>query len=326
MRKDYRVKQGLRKAFILLGGLIIMGNAGLASLPFTKKVDETRDFRAAEAASVEVEVSSVNIFIKDSEDDGLISFRYYGWSFLKPNIKNGLTEGKAYFHDHSRAIGDIKLNLYLPKDYRGKVSIRSSSGCLNFGSISLGGFRFSASSGNLTGEALTSPEVVLQSSSGNATIGSIQASAVEITRQTGNLKAREVAAESVSVVSTSGSSQIEKMTVKKLQARLTSGRLAIKSLQCAQCEAKTTSGKLELGFAEIAGASVGLISTSGAISLSLPRLAKPSMEIKSVSGSCSADFPLASSTGPGARVWNLQGNDGDLSVQTTSGSVEIRAR
>jgi hypothetical protein len=81
-----------------------------------------------------------------------------------------------------------------------------------------------------------------------------------------------------------------------------------------------------LGFAEIAGASVGLISTSGAISLSLPRLAKPSMEIKSVSGSCSADFPLASSTGPGARVWNLQGNDGDLSVQTTSGSVEIRAR
>jgi hypothetical protein len=326
MKEDYRAKRCALRGLALLGGLIIMGNAGLACLPFTKKVDETRVFRAAEVASVEIEVSSVNVSIKPSDDEGSIRFHYHGWSFAKPDIESGLTAGKASFLDRSRLIGDIRLDLYLPKSYRGMVSMRSSSGCLDFGSINVGAFRFTSSSGNLTGEAITSPEVVIHSTSGNATIGSIQATTLEVARHTGSLKAREVAADSVSLKSSSGSSQIEKMSAKKLQARLTSGSLVVKDLRCIECEAESTSGKLELGFAEFSDARVGVDSHSGAVSLTLPRGAHPSMEIHSVSGSCSSAFPLAGSEAPGARTWKLDGNGGALSVRTTSGSVEIRAR
>jgi hypothetical protein len=285
----------------LLGGVTPRAAGGVGIGPGrTENVDQVKTLPLAGVDRIEVEVVSSDVTVTESAD-GNVTARLAGsvgasGAFVVPELVAESRGGTAVFRvDHKNVNvvmgwyrADLKLEVAIPKGYRGALVVRSVSAGIEIPS----------------GRSWTVLEV--STVSGTVDTGSFTADRFRGHSVSGDLRGT-AAAKAVDLTTTSGS-------------MVFGGLLGDASI-------RTVSGRVDLYWSSFAGsADVG--TTSGDVTLGIPLGTGFRLDAGSTSGRISTDHPVTmqgSTSGPGRR--SLEGTvgagGGTVKVRTVSGSIAI---
>ncbi len=111
-------------------------------------------------------------------------------------------------------------------------------------------------------------------------------------------------------------------------AQTVSGRVAVEAGRVQRLAVETVSGSIDLAAAGLApGGRINVESVSAPVTLSLPRTVSAQLSVNSFSGSINSDAGQVERPryGPGSHLdTRLGGGDGDIRIQSHSGSVRVR--
>jgi len=263
-------------------------------------VDQAKSLPLAGVDRIEVEVVSSNVTIAEGSG-GTLSARLTGAvaasGMLRiPELIAETSGSTASFRvDHKNAgvmLGwyrsDLRLEVAIPKDYRGALRIRSVSADLELP----------------PGRSFTTLEARTVS-------GAIEFGAFTADRFTAH--------------SVSGDIRCDAATA-SADLSTTSGAIIVGGLT-GDCTARTVSGKVELAWTSFAG-SIDVGTTSGDVTLAIPAGSGFRLDAASTSGRISTEHPVAvqgSAAGPGRRTLagDVGSGAGSVKVRTVSGSITI---
>jgi len=111
-------------------------------------------------------------------------------------------------------------------------------------------------------------------------------------------------------------------------AQTVSGRVQVDAGRVQRLAVETVSGSIDLAAAGLApGGRINVESVSASVTLSLPRTVSAQLSVNSFSGSINSDAGQVERPryGPGSHLdTRLGGGDGDIRIQSHSGSVRVR--
>lgn len=111
-------------------------------------------------------------------------------------------------------------------------------------------------------------------------------------------------------------------------AQTVSGRVEVDAGRVQRLAVETVSGSIDLAAAGLApGGRINVESVSASVTLSLPRTVSAQLSVNSFSGSINSDAGQVERPryGPGSHLdTRLGGGDGDIRIQSHSGSVRVR--
>lgn len=283
----------------LLGGITPRSAAGVGP-GRTETVDQVKTLSLSGVDRIEVEVVSSDVTVTESAD-GSATARLTGsvgasGSIVVPELIAEVRGATASFRvDHKNVNvvmgwyrSDLKLEVSIPKGYRGALVVRSVSASIDVPA----------------GRALTTLEA--RTVSGRVTLGAFTADEFRAHTVSGDVEA-DAAAKSADLSSTSG-------------------RIAVGSLK-GDATAHTVSGRVDLSWTAFSGR-VEVGTTSGDVTLSIPAGSGFRLDAGSTSGRISTDHAVAvegSTSGPGRRslAGDVGSGTGSVRVRTVSGSITI---
>jgi DUF4097 and DUF4098 domain-containing protein YvlB len=285
----------------LLGGIAprTAGGVGIGS-GRTETVNQVKTLSLAGVDRVEVEVVSSNVTVTESAD-GNVTARLFGTvgangTLTVPELIAESRGGTASFRVDHRKVNvimgwyraDLKLEVAIPKGYRGALVIRSVSAGIEIPS----------------GRTYTALEV--GTVSGNVDTGSFAADEFRGHSVSGDLRGT-AAAKSVDLTTTSGSMLFDGLV--------------------GGARARTVSGRVELYWSSLKGG-VDVGTTSGDVTLGIPLGSNFLLDAGSTSGRISTDHSVAvQGSTSGAGRHSLDGavgsGGGTVKVRTVSGSITI---
>lgn len=186
--------------------------------------------------------------------------------------------------------GNLVLDVYIPRDYVGGVSIDSVSGDID---VPFGAFR----------------EVSIQSTSGD-------------------IRASELTSSSITIGSTSGDIRIDESHTAELTIDTTSGDIKFEG-GADTVNADTTSGDISLEL-ESVGGEMSVESTSGDVTLVVPSSAAFDLNATSTSGDIDSELPITidgsrRSRGRGDSLEGVVGAGGPaVEIRTVSGDIRLQ--
>ena len=285
----------------LLGGVTPRQAGGVGIGPGrTENVDQVKTLSLAGVDRIEVSVVSSDVSVTESAD-GSVTARLSGTvgasgAFVVPELIAELRGGTAVIRVDHRNVNvimgwyrsDLKLEVAIPKGYRGALAINSVSASIQVP----------------TGRTFTTLDV-----------GSVSGR-IEL----GDFTADEFRAHSVS-------GDIEgNASAKSVDLRTTSGSMTIGGLT-GDATAHTVSGRVGLAWTSFSGR-IDVGTTSGDVTLGIPAGSGFRVDAGSTSGRITTDHPVTvqgSTSGPGRR--SLEGDVGSgvgsVRVRTVSGSIAI---
>jgi DUF4097 and DUF4098 domain-containing protein YvlB len=285
----------------LLGGIPARGAGGVGiAAGRTETVDQVKTLSLTGVSRIEVSVVSSNVTVTESTD-GSVTVRLSGSVGASGNVavpeliaeSRGSTASFRVDHKNVNVVmgwyrADLKLDVAIPKGYRGALSISSVSADIDIPSgrtwtaLDVGSVSGSIDTGSFTADRF----------SGHSVSGALRGTA---------------AAKSVDLSTTSGS-------------------VAFAGLR-GDANVRSVSGRVDLSWTVFSGR-VDVGTTSGDVTLGIPAGSGFRLDAGSTSGSISTTHPVTvqgSTTGSGRHslVGDVGSGDGSVRVRTVSGSITI---
>lgn len=237
----------------------------------------------------------------------------------------------------------LKIDVYLPKNYRDKLAVSSFSGNVSLCPVSPSDLNVSSFSGNIYSKEINTKDVKLSTSSGvietkrvnaeklsissfsgNINTTSTNCNKVDVSTSSGVIKLEDLTSEAVELSSFSGNIQVDKSTTSKMSISTSSGCIEAKKIS-GGLNAQTFSGIINAAFIKL-DEDTNLSTSSGNIKVSIPENNEFSFRADSSSGLVNCDFPVA--IDPAESEHQIRGNVGnggtDVKLSSFSGVIEIK--
>ncbi|MFV0413464.1 MAG: DUF4097 family beta strand repeat-containing protein [Oscillospiraceae bacterium] len=340
---------------LVVGLLIVMGigiNGGLQNIAlpgfWQARLANRQVFSAEEFDTLSLDYSSEKITLLPSSTGEIVLEEYMtSWDaeMLARVNQNGKTLSIQQGRRGLRLFWYGKVNLYLPQQWLGALSLANSSGSVkaeadfalqslrvsgSSGSISLQGIQaekeinLATSSGSIqAGRLQAGGEARLATSSGSVNIEALTAATAEAKASSGSLRFGTAEAATLLAQTSSGSIHFERLAA-NFTLSASSGSVRVEAGE-GEGSARTTSGSVRIALAQLTG-NLALEGSSGSVRLELPQSAAFNFEASTSSGSIKTSFDSALS-------YNQKGNQASgqvgsgpeykVSCHATSGSVRV---
>lgn len=265
-----------------------------------QSIDERESIDVAGLERLVIETTSEEIRVRTGEGPAVLLHFHGTFSAADPEARPRLVVSREGARATGRVerrslaavgwqMGELALEVEVPRAYAGELSVRSVSGEIAAGDLSLVRVDLASTSGDLTAGRIRSEALSLFTVSGEVSVEAAQAATTEFS-------------------SASGTVRIAGLT----------GAL----------RGQTVSGDQDLVFAA-APQQVQLQSTSGEVSLRLPAASAFRLEARSTSGDVTCRLPIqldeyASGAGRNSLAGTVGGGGGVIGVRTVSGDIRIQ--
>ncbi len=326
---------------------------------YIHNVNEEESFTTTDIKNINIESSSSDInLIK--YDDSEVKVHIYGKLYTKDKnqkddqiikLNNGLLDiretPKKYINILSFNLGvltnsnKLKIDLYIPRDYKENIIIDSSSGSIKADNLNLKKLDINTYSGEIDLKDVSAKDISFESSSGKISADNIETDDLEMKTYSGNNDYKSINAEKVCFESSSGNMSLGTVNAKKIAGDTYSGNIAVDKLTSDDVNLEASSGKITLGdvivkkikcvtysgdvaFNNAALNNTQIETSSGNVILKLLEESEFNLDAENSSGNIKCDFPLVN-TGEGKH--QLKGVVGEgsnsIKIQTFSGDIEI---
>jgi lia operon protein LiaG len=315
-------------------------------------VKETADLLGIDTIRVETTSSDITLISDDSNE--IKAHFYGGYSCSSKSFKPELIVSKdgdkllVKVNESVNGvmlsfISNLKLDVYIPSQFAESVEVKSASGTVESGELSVKDFSVETSSGDIETDFINAENALFDTNSGEmkikgrftglnakSTSGDIVSDTVEAATSkfestSGSIRFNGKFTE-LSVKSTSGDISSDSVEAATSELESSSGEIAI-SGNLAAITAMTTSGDIILSSSE-KPQTIQIKTNSGETRLKLPDSAGFKLACKSSSGEINSDFPVTviTTNGKYENEHELNGTvgDGSGSVTITSSSGDIR--
>lgn len=296
-----------------------MGRKGGSFMWFGGKVvlKNTEEFETVGIENIDITYSSENVIFFHSDNESIVIKEY-----LRKNRKDETRmekEGNTLVVEKTDGVsfsffggwwGNERIEVYLPKDYKGNIKTRVSSGNIQTNvPLELGTFELKASSGNITCGEITASEFTAEASSGNITVEAVDA-----------LRKCRTTSGNITVRGGNGDTR----------ASANSGNIDVREIS-GSFDGSATSGNIDVDFVQ-AGSKITASASSGNVEIKIPEETWVSYEGSASSGNIKTDFDdsltynregkYASGTYAGGGT----GAETEIRTDTTSGNIRVRFR
>ena len=278
------------------------------------KVDEqkTEALQSLNDISIKTVGENINIITSDTDE---VKAHFYGSYFssnkdFKPELTvvraGDKLEIKVEYKPNIMMFtfrSNLKLDVYIPKQFAGNLESTSTSGEIAADSFTLESFTGKTTSGNLEIKLINAKEANIHTLSGETKINGTY--------------------DSFTFKSTSGNLDSTALVSKESIVDSTSGEINIAGTP-GDINATSSSGNVDLEYTDFSN-KVDIRTTSGEVTLKLPGSAGFNLDYSGTSGDVECAFPI---TVTGSRADNkLKGTvgsgEGAIKVRTTSGNLNI---
>lgn len=319
---------------------------------YANKVDieEIADLQGIDTIYVETTSSDITLTSSDSNEVRAHFYGSYSTSSnsFKPELVVTRNGDKLLIKIEDSVglvlsyISNLRLEVYIPSQYSESVKVKSASGKVVFGELSIKELSLETSSGNIQTEAVSAQkanidtssgevkfkgkftELKVKSTSGDIISDNVEAEDSKFESSSGAIKFNGKFSE-LTAISTSGDITSASIETKSSKFESSSGEIAV-SGSLANITAKTTSGDITLSSTENPQ-TILIITNSGRTRLELPDSAGFKLTCKSGSGEINSDFPVTVITTNNRNEHKLDGTVGDgigsVKITSTSGDINI---
>ncbi len=304
-----------------IAGIIFFIQYGVSGFSFSnidsyeKTINEEKTSELHEITSISIESQSEDINIISTNSSELKAHFYGGYSSgnksYKPELVLSKDEGRMHIKidDNHNGLNinyrsNLKLDVYIPSPFSESISVKSISGEVTTGDLSIKNLSIRTTSGDIKADYVNAFTAVLDSTSGEI-----------------NAKGKF---NEFSVKTTSGDFISENIEAAAIELESTSGEIKM-SGNLGNTIAKSISGDISL-YTSVLSDNMGISTTSGETILKLPDTATFKLTCKSTSGEIDCDFPVTV-TGYG-KEHELNGTVGNgsstVAITSSSGDISIR--
>lgn len=323
-------------------------------------INKEESFSAKDIKNIIIESSSSDINIIEY-DDPEVKVHIYGKLYTKDNNQKNnqfikFSDGSLDIRENPKKkylvfnFGElingnkIKIDLYLPKDYKENIVIDTSSGSIKADNLNLKKLDINTYSGEIALKDVKSDDISLETSSGKISADDIEADDLDIKTYSGNNDCKSITAEKVYFETSSGIISLGTVETKKITGDTYSGDIFAEKLTSDDVNLETSSGKITFGdvlvkkikcvtysgnvtFDNAALNDTYIETSSGNVILSLFEDSEFNLKAENSSGDITCDFPLVN-TGEGKH--QLKGVVGKgsntIKIETYSGDIEINKK
>ena len=274
-------------------------------------VERTESVRGISHISVASVSDNINLIPVDSDE---IKAHYYGsYSTSNPDYRPELVVEKKGSqlnieikyqsnHVHVSFFSNLKLDVYIPMQFKDDLVINSTSGEVAVGRFELHEMDYSNTSGNLNAEWIDAEKATLSTTSGETMLA-------------GKF-------ESFKYTTTSGNFVSDDFTSKKTEFNTTSGEISLAG-QMGDVKAEAISGNLNFSYSHF-GNTIEANTVSGEVEIRLPEDAGFELEYVTVSGDAQCDFAVSGSQAKKGLKGTVGSGEGAVRINKVSGNLKIR--
>lgn len=324
-------------------------------------VNENKSFSSKEINEITVNSFEWNVNILESEDFK-VNVNIHGKmsknnekQYEKPIIE--LSNGVLNIEEKKRSsinfgikmdLGQLfnqeqmRIDVYIPKEYKEKLNIdafsgnvksvslnlseidvKTFSGHIEMGDVSTKTLRLDSSSGEILTGRIQTNELTSKTFSGESEFEGIFAENTKISSSSGNIKIKSGEGGTVKCETFSGEISFENASVNNLDASCSSGEIYVTGMT-GDVNAKTFSGDVEVGFAKM-GRKVKAETSSGGVKVTLPSNSQFELMADTLSGEVNCEFPIAmSNMKERNKLGGIVGNgENKLLLNTFSGDIDV---
>jgi len=304
-----KIKSSKKIILIVMGVIVIMSLLGLGALSSYREVNEEKCFTMEEINEIQVTMSSAPVHIIRTKASKEVKVQLHGKAKqeikLAAEIDNKTVVVGAKRKYELPISEDLFLDIYIPEEYGGNLSIKTSAGIVKLDSFNLASFILNTSSGGLEAEQLNAEKISINTSSGK-------------------LKIKKLDVEELKIKGSSSEINIDECIAKEARMEISSGRVTLKN-SSGNFYLKGTAGDVQISYKEFENQNINIETTAGNVTLEIPSTAEFLIEAKTVTGKIQSDFPINAEGSTDKR--KIEGQIGTKSnkvfLQTTTGSIKV---
>ncbi|MCO1603790.1 DUF4097 family beta strand repeat-containing protein [Desulfosporosinus nitroreducens] len=301
-----KIKFNKKVLIIVIGVIVIMSLLGLGVLSSYREIKEEKCFTMEEINEIQVTMSSAPVHIIRTKASKEVKVQLHGKAKqeikLAAEIDNKTVVVGAKRKYELPIPEDLFLDIYIPEEYGGNLSIKTSAGIVKLDSFNLASFILNTSSGGLEAEQLNAEKVSINTSSGK-------------------LKIKRLDVAELKIKGSSSEINIDECITKEARMEISSGSVTLKN-SSGNFDLKGTAGDVLIAHKEFENQNINIETTAGNVTLELPETAEFLVEAKTSSGKFQSDFPI-NTTDKKDIKGQIGTKDNKISLKTSSGSINI---
>jgi hypothetical protein len=286
-------------------------NGGIGSFS-RHEVDQTQTMSIKQVNDIDIQTisSDVTVYPTNEEDIAVNFSGEYTGRNMEPKLTLARQGAKVTvdieYGTRNWNIGssNLKLDVYLPKDYMGIISLHTISG-----DITLSEWQFDT--------------MEVKSVSGEIEINNVQTDELTFKTTSGNINVSAVVANSLNADTVSGDVELNQSMFKDVVVETTSGDVEISDVS-GETDLRTVSGKINVDIIELTK-EIKIKTTSGDAEIIVPSNAAFRVALKTTSGSLNSNVKMYYTSQDKHDIEGFTDENGPLiDIKTTSGDVQIR--
>lgn len=304
-----KMNKGLRDFLIILlcvvvvsigvGGTLIKNHWGGWNF-WTEKGDYHQDINkeksiqlgSAEEIYIDSKTSKITLIPEDRQDIR-VSLSGSITSFLpitepELNLESSGNKINITLKDNFKIFtgaNNIKLDVYIPKNYNKDIEVKNITGSVNIGDMTLHN--------------------------------------LEIDTTTGKIALEDLAINKLNVSCTTGSLEVSSVKTSETKVKLTTGSGKFNDFT-GDLDAKGTTGSFDIGYKEFNN-DIKAVVTTGSITIRLPEKSEFKLNARATTGKISCDFPINISESSKSKLEGQVGSgNNSVDLDVTTGGISIR--
>jgi len=257
-----------------------------------ENIDEEKIETVDEIKNIDIETPfvDVNIITENRKDirihyNGSLKANYIPELKTKKNANTlYITAKKEGINSYSVSNSNLKLDIYVPMDFKDNIKITTSSGDIGISNLKLHD--------------------------------------VDIVASSGNININNLSTESLSVETSSGDQKFKGLESKKSSFLASSGDIEIYG-STGDTDATTSSGDINLNY-DVFNNNITIVASSGDVDIVLPKDAEFNINASTTSGDIESSFPVTVTGKLKNNLNGKVGNSNNtININTTSGDISI---
>lgn len=258
-----------------------------------KDIDEEKSEEITGIKTVEVETPFVDVnIIPENREDIKIYYNGYVESTNIPKLKTNkvgntlkIVLGKIKNNSYSVYSSDLKLNLYVPIDFKDNIKVTTSSGDIKVSKMKL--------------------------------------SSIKLTASSGDIEVYDLDSDSLSVETSSGEQEIKNVSSNKSNFLASSGDVEIYNFT-GDANVTTSSGEIDLHYEKFNN-NINATASSGNVEIKLPSNSEFNLNANTSSGEIDSSFPITVTEKQKNSLSGQFGNSSNaVNITTSSGDIAIK--
>lgn len=304
-----KMKSNKEIILIVMGGVVIMSLLGLGVFSPYREINEEKCFTMEAVNEIQATMSGAPVRIIRTKASKEVKVQLHGKA--KQEIKlTAEIDNKTVIVGAKRKYQlpipeDLFLDIYIPEEYGGSLSIKTSAGIVKLDSFHLASLTLHTSSGGLEAEHLNAEKISINTSSGK-------------------LKIKRLDVAELKIKGSSSQINIDECIAKKAKIEISSGSVTLKN-SIGNFDLKGTAGDILIAYKEFENQNINVETTAGNVTLKIPSTAEFLFETKTVTGKIQTDFPFNAEESTDKRkvVGKIGSKSNKVLIQTSTGSIKI---